>query len=360
VKWFGRWVALSFRDPSPVWALVILGLVILSPVTTSPAAGTLRICADPDNLPFSSATASERGFYIDLAELVAARLGRTTEYVWWATYYGRRAVRNTLLAERCDAYVGLPSDSGYFPSSVVLTRPFLDVGYAIMAPATLPFRRLDDLRGRRIAVQFGSPPQLFLATHEGFSVTTFKLAEEALDALARAEVDAAFVWGPVAGYYNQRKLGGAYHVVTVSGRGMNWQASIGVKKDHEDLRQALDAALSQLQPEIRGLAAKYGFPDGAPMDLDAQTTSPDNRVPKGRSVFNQHCAHCHAPNAQSAEPSRDLRRLKRRYGEAMSEVFYKTVTDGRPDKGMPPWKGVLAIEDLRSVGAFLESIQAEP
>jgi hypothetical protein len=44
--------------------------------------GVLRVCADPDNLPFSSAAAGERGLYVDVAELVAARLGVTTEYAW--------------------------------------------------------------------------------------------------------------------------------------------------------------------------------------------------------------------------------------------------------------------------------------
>src|SRR4029450_8761316 len=51
-------------------------------------------------------------------------------------------------------------------------------------------------------------------------------------------------------------------------------------------------------------------------------------VPVGRSLFNQHCSHCHSPNAQSPEPSRDLRRLKRRYGDERTSVFYATVTAG--------------------------------
>lgn len=354
----GRWVARYCGHPSPTWFL--LAVVCLAPAPAV-AADVLRVCADPDNLPFSSATPPERGLYVDLAELVAAKMGRTTEYIWWATYYGRRAVRSTLLAERCEAYFGLPNDARYFERSLILTRPFLDVGYAIVTPATQTFRQLDDLMGKRVAVQFGSQPQLFMATRDGFRVTTFKLAEEALDALAKAEVDAAFVWGPVAGYYTQRRLGGAYRVVPVAGHGMEWQVSVGIKKGHEELRVELDAALAQLEPDIRALEKKYGFPGGPRVDLNAKVfPAPDDMIPKGRSVFNRHCAHCHAPNALSAEPSRDLRRLKRRYGDARSEVFYKTVTDGRPDKGMPPWKEVLGPEDLQSVAVFLESIQTEP
>src|SRR5256712_14210159 len=81
-------------------------------------AGTLRLCADPDNLPFSSATGPERGFYLDVGALVAARLGMTTDVVWWRSFYGARAVRNTLLADTCDAYVGLPAEAGYMDRRV--------------------------------------------------------------------------------------------------------------------------------------------------------------------------------------------------------------------------------------------------
>ena len=393
-----RWAAGPVPRPSPglaapsldassrraLWSVLFVAVFWLALATGATAADVLRVCADPDNLPFSSATSAERGLYVDLAELVAAKLGLTTEYTWWATYYGRRAVRNTLLAERCEAYFGLPNDASYMGRSLALTRPFLDVGYAIIAPATLAFQRLDDLKDKRVAVQFGSPPQIVMATRDGFQVTTFKLAEEALDALRKGEVDAAFVWGPVAGHYNKRTLGGGYRLVPVAGEGMQWQVSVGVKNGHDALRAALDGALAQLGPEIRALADRYGFPSGPPMSLAAQgavtsagAPTPQagpaagvpagdpaqarvDLIPRGRSVFNQHCAHCHSPNAQSPEPSRDLRRLKRRYGDAMTEVFYKTVTDGRPDKGMPPWKEVLRPGDIKSVATFLESVQAEP
>jgi len=84
------------------------------------------------------------------------------------------------------------------------------------------------------------------------------------------------------------------------------------------------------------------------------------RAGDGRSLFNQYCAHCHAPNAVSPDPPRDLRRLRIRYGERMTDVFYFTVTHGRPDKGMPNWKGLLEDETLWTIFTFLQSVQAEP
>jgi mono/diheme cytochrome c family protein len=85
-----------------------------------------------------------------------------------------------------------------------------------------------------------------------------------------------------------------------------------------------------------------------------------SRAAEGRSLFNQYCAHCHAPNAVSPDPPKDLRRLKLRYGEKMGEVFHHTVTHGRPDKGMPNWQGVLDDATLSTILVFLQSVQTEP
>ena len=162
---------------------------------TAISADTLRVCADPDNLPFSRAEGPDRGLYVELAELVAGRLGVRSEYAWFPSNYGRRAVRNTLLADRCDAYFGLPDDAEFMGRSVIRTRPFLGVGYAVIAPRPLALSSLDDIKGRRVAVQYGTTPQLLLATRPGFRAVTFKLAEEAMEALTRGEADVAFLWG---------------------------------------------------------------------------------------------------------------------------------------------------------------------
>ncbi len=372
--------------------MLLLGL----PAPGAPAEA-LRVCADPDNLPFSRAEGSERGLYVDLAELVAARLGLRPEYTWFLTNYGRRAVRSTLLADRCDAYFGFPDDDGFMGRSVIRTRPFLDVGYALIGPPPLAVSSLDDVQRRSVAVQFGTQPQLILATRPGFQAVTFRLAEEALEALARREVDVAFLWGPTAGYHNKTRLGGAYRIVPVTGPGLQWQVTVGVRKGNDALKANLDRVLDQLKPEIMGLAAKYGFPLGRPVGLERQggaarprrfesgpfqpvqlqtgaepsthrsapapdsaPPAPDGLIRLGRSLFNQHCAHCHAPNAMSPESSRDLRRLKLRYGVKMTETAYAAITGGRPDKGMPAWKELLADAAVRNIVTFLESVQREP
>jgi mono/diheme cytochrome c family protein len=83
-------------------------------------------------------------------------------------------------------------------------------------------------------------------------------------------------------------------------------------------------------------------------------------VEEGRSLFNQHCSHCHGPNAFQGERPRDLRRLKIRYGSEATRVFYDTVSSGRLDKGMPVLRGVLSEEVLWRIFTYLETVQAQP
>ncbi len=264
--------------PRAVAVVVTLVLCMTLPFAGE-AGDTLRVCADPDNLPFSSEGPGARGLYVDVAELVAARLGMRTEYTWWRTYFGMRSVRSTLLADRCDVFFGLPHGSGFMGRSLTLTRPFLDVGYALIAEDR---SGATALKGRRVAVVFGTTPQLTLAAREGVRTVTFRLPEEALDALARGEVDAAVVWGPTAGYYNMTRLGGRYAVVPVAGEGLQWKVA-AVKKGNETLKEGLERALAQLEPEIRRLA------DG-PRAERVQPRAQPRSAPSEASLRRRDCA----------------------------------------------------------------------
>ena len=155
-----------------------------------------------------------------------------------------------------------------------------------------------------------------------------------------------------------------------------------MKKGNDALKTSLDRALEHLQVEIGALMDRYGFPRGDPVPLESRRDVPrlvstdETPVPaagkatsasgdgavidEGRSLFNIHCSHCHAPNAVNPDSRTDLRRLRRRYGEDMPRVFYATVTEGRPTNGMPPWKAALSEEAIGKILTFLESVQREP
>ncbi len=80
---------------------------------------------------------------------------------------------------------------------------------------------------------------------------------------------------------------------------------------------------------------------------------------EGASLFNQYCSHCHGQWAEQGERPRDLRRLRIRYGDDAIAMFYTTVNNGRMDKGMPVWKGVLPEDTLWKIYTFLETVQVE-
>ena len=243
-----------------------VALMALAAPTLAVAAEPLRVCADPDNLPFSKSEGPERGLYVDLAELVAKRLNATpVQYSWYLTYFQRRALRNTV--NECDAVFALPTDADYRARGLQKTASFLDIGYALVSAPGFQFNGLDDLKGKRLAVQFQTNPHILLSQRNDMPFTTHKTADEVFAALAKGEIDAGFLWGPVAGYDNQRLHGGKWKVTPLTGPDLTGQVSVAVRREKADLIKDIDGALVALKPEIAALATKYGFPQSSPVKL---------------------------------------------------------------------------------------------
>jgi mxaJ protein len=101
-----------FRDParrSPRLALgaFVAAIAIAAGCNHARAETTaeLRVCADPNNLPFSNE--QQQGFENKIAQLVAQDLNEKLSYTWWAQHRG--FVRNSLNAKRCDVLIGVPT-----------------------------------------------------------------------------------------------------------------------------------------------------------------------------------------------------------------------------------------------------------
>ena len=355
------------------------------------AAEPLRVCSDPDNLPFSKSEGPDKGLYIDLAEMVGKRLGTSVEYVWWLSFNQRRALRNTM--EGCDAYFALPADAAYRVKGVDKSNAFLDLSYAIVAPLGKTFTGLADLKGKRVGVLFGSPPQILLATREGYTWNTFRSHEQMFEALEKGEVDLALMWGPSAGFDNLKLFNSRWQVLPVRGDSLTGQVAVAVSKSKPGLKDQINQALQDLQPEIGKLVVKYGFPTQAPIDLVLTTKTPLNssstvtaqKLPaksgfvrvgmkeaqqpewvvanaslspdEAKSVFNNKCSHCHGANGASPVQERDLRKLTIRYKTEWKDVAFTTITKGRPDLGMPAWSGIISDEEIKSLIEFLSTVQ---
>lgn len=377
-------------------------------VAPAASADPLRVCADPDNLPFSKSEGPERGMYIELAELVGKQLNQPVEYTWYYTQMQRRALRNTILQDACDAVFALPAGPDYKARGLRKTQAFVEVGYAIVAAPSFSFTSLDDLKSKRLAVQYGSTPQIFLSTLDGFKTTTFRNAEEALTALSKGEVDAAFLWGPVAGYENKKRWDSRWRVTPVAGHDLSGAVAVAVRNTKETLAADIDRALAALKPQIAELADKYGFPRQPPVNLAlaraarpttvvtvpsslwmtvGETTAPAKKstgkaAPKaaaaapapaaaavaaapalseaaqaGRVQFNDRCSHCHGSDGYSPVRERDVRFLKARYSDKWQETATATVKNGRSDAGMPAWKDILKESDVQQIVSFLVTIQ---
>lgn len=360
-------------------ALACLRAALLGAVALAPRAGfaadPLRLCADPANLPFSSNAPATPGLYVEIGRALADALGRPSDVVWSLSNFGKRNLRETLLAGQCDAAVGLPDDADFMGPRIIFSRPILDLGYALVVPKDMAVTRLDDLHGRRVAVQFSTPPQSLLAARDDMTLVTVLSPEEGMQRLAAHEADAAFIWGPSAGYINRHDAHDAYRVIPVAGPQMQWHAAIGFERRQTPLRDAADAALPGLSERIAALADKYALPAGPPIQLGAAETAvrvlvtDDTAAPPatpasssadaaaGQKIFNGTCGHCHGPDAVQSERRINLRLLHHRYGDQMDEVFHTTVTNGRPSKGMPVWKGVFSEDDFAKILAFLKTVQ---
>ena len=354
--------------------------------TSSMAADALRVCSDPDNLPFSKSEGADKGLYIELADMVGQRLGAKVEYVWWLSFNQRKALRNTM--EGCDAYFALPADAEYKVKGLAKSNAFLNVSYAIVAPQGLTVTALSDLQPKKIGVLHASPPQILLASKGGYTTNIFRSQEEVFEALNKKEIDAALLWGPSAGFDNKKLFDNRWQVIPINGEGLGGQVAVAVSKDNPELKERINKALEELKPEIQQLTVKYGFPLQVPLIVNVRKTDTHyaqstltpaktgfmkvsdkskqhewlvaesgDTIAEAKSNFNNKCSHCHGSNGASPISERDLRKLSMRYKEEWKDVAYTTITKGRPDLGMPTWGGILPEEEIKAIIEFLATTQ---
>jgi mxaJ protein len=242
----------------------------------APAPRLLRVCADPNNLPFSNERGE--GFENRLAELVARDLGARVQYTWWAQRRGY--IRNTLKAGWCDVLMGVPTGLG----PVLLTRPYYRSTYAFVTRRSLPrIASLDDLRLHtlRVGVQligddFANTPPASALTHRGIvrnvrGYTVYGDYREAsppsriVRAVSDGEIDVAIVWGPLAGYFARRspvplRVVPVTPEIDVPYLPFVFDIGMGVRREDAALRDTLDAVILRRRREIDRLLADYGVP----------------------------------------------------------------------------------------------------
>ena len=127
-----------------------LGVIALAIALATPvAARELRVCADPDDLPYSNRAG--QGFENRIAALVGQDLGADVRYYWLPQWRGY--ARKTLSQHRCDVIPGIAQAD----DSVLATDAYYRGTYAfVYAPKRFPgLASLNDprLRSLRIGIQ---------------------------------------------------------------------------------------------------------------------------------------------------------------------------------------------------------------
>ena len=261
-----------------VAALVALVLGAPTPAAAQSAAPAhaLRVCADPNNLPYSNER--QEGFENRIAELVAHEMKAELRYVWWAQRRGY--IRNTLRAGLCDVFIGMPTGL----DMVLVTRPYYRSTYAFVTKRSGPhIESFDDprLKRLRIGVQiigddFANAPPAEALTHRGIirNVRGYSVLGDYREpnppsrivrAVANGEVDVAVVWGPLAGYFARRSTV-PLRVVPVSPEvdvpylPFVFDIAMGVRRGETALRDTLDAVIARRQHDIDRILADYGIP----------------------------------------------------------------------------------------------------
>jgi mxaJ protein len=240
-------------------------------------ARVLRVCADPNNLPFSDE--SRQGFENRIADLIAEELDARVEYTWFAQRRG--FVRNTLRAGDCDVIMGIPSSF----ELALATRPYYRSSYVFVyrRDSGLDITSFDDprLRELRIGVQvigddYNNSPPAHAFSNRGIvnNVAGFSVLGDynedvpparILDAVAERRVDVAVVWGPLAGWYTHARdlplhLEPVQPQIDLPFLPFVFDISLGVRREDTALRDELDAVLERRAATIDSILEQYHVP----------------------------------------------------------------------------------------------------
>jgi mxaJ protein len=233
---------------------VALTLCIAHPA----AARELRVCADPNDLPYSDRAGD--GFENRIAALIAKDLGAQLTYYWLPQWRGY--ARKTLQQQRCDVIPGIAQAD----DSVLATAAYYRGTFAfVYAGSRFPgLSSLDDprLRDARIGVQVvgidATPtPAARALARRGIVANVVGYP---VDAIADGTLDIGVVWSPQPGYFIVRRHF-ALDVVPIRGARddprFDFAIAMGVRRGDVALRDALSASLARLTPKIDAVLREY-------------------------------------------------------------------------------------------------------
>lgn len=372
--------------------------------TASTQSKSLRVCGDPDNLPYSNEKLE--GFENKIAAVIASDLGAVPTYAWWP--HQRGLVKNTIDAGTCDVIFGVPE--GLDP--VLWTKPYYHSAYvmAYRKGGGYHLTSLDapELKRLKIGVYTNTPVEESLARRGLLdNLTSYSLffdpigdrdrPVKLLDDLIAGTVDVAMPWGPLAGYY-AKKLNAPIEIVPLQdepGVPLSFGISMGVKKGNRELKSQLEASIDRRQADIHSILEEYGVPlmaahessaagrggqnqeperkqsdsqppsapsqDAAPADANATVkklnpfTGKEDMIAKGKMLYNEvGCQGCHGGGGGGGMAA-SLIDENWKFGSD-DETLFKLIKGQIPEQTMPTVYSDLPDEQVWQILAFIRSV----
>jgi len=229
----------------------------------------LRVCADPNNLPYSNE--ARKGFENRIAEIIGADLDLPVTYVWFPQVTG--FVRNTLRTRECDLVMGAVSGDGIMDS----TNPYYHTGYMMVTRTAdgITTRSVGDpaLADKKFGVIAATPPTDLLVRHHLMDqVRPYALRVDTrisnppramLQDLVDGQIDVALVWGPTAGYAMKQDhlpLTAVFIEPEPGAPRLDYRVAMGVRANEPEWRRRVNQAIGKHKAEINAVLADYGMP----------------------------------------------------------------------------------------------------
>jgi mxaJ protein len=256
-------------------AALLIGAATIAPLSHSSYVGaqpTLRVCADPDYMPFSNRAGE--GFENKIAETVGRSMGMRVTYTWGTTRgHGGfdQFLHDTLNAHKCDVVVDVP----YASDNVLATRPYYVSSYVFVFPKKKNYdiTSMDSpvLKQLRIGFEADTPAEnglkiralIMHATPFEVGDTPGESPASVLNAVSSGKVAVAVTWEPAIGYF-LRSHNDLRVVAVPNSRSTGtpeqyaFPMAMGARLGDTRMRSMIDAALAKNKPQIMRILEQYG------------------------------------------------------------------------------------------------------
>ncbi|HSV70968.1 MAG TPA: transporter substrate-binding domain-containing protein [Methylibium sp.] len=248
--------------------VLLAALLLAGPwARSAEAEAPLALCLNNDAPPFSSAATPERGIDVEVAQALARQLGRTPRLVWVQVPNRgglARALKQSLAAGQCDAYLGVPRDPDVARElaerKLLASGPYLTLGYVLVAragsaPPTVAALR----RARKVGAASATPADLYLHRMQ-LPRAPYPGRAALIDGLKAGEIDLALVWS--SALTGERAAGLVQGSEAIDDADLYTDLTVATRSADAALSQQIAAAVEALRADGRfvAIARTHGLP----------------------------------------------------------------------------------------------------